>query len=409
MLAALFAAGILFFCGKTLSVKALFETKDVRNIYVRLSYCGTVWEFRYPEIVYRGGFDEGLNESFEKDFRGRLKGQKKPFACAYELRDAENKFKAVARHIDKEPVNAEIRFNPCSQNMFIIKDDVKGKKLDVEGLLRLTADKLSKGESVDINIEPHSVNAAVTRESLEKALYQRCEFSTDFSGSSPERRHNIALSLKQFNGMIVPPGGTVSFNSVVGPRKEERGYKVSKIISNGEFIEGVGGGVCQTSTTLYNALILADIRINEYHRHTLSVSYVPPSFDAMVNISTADLKFTNDSGNFLFFKTWTDGSRAYVRIYGEKMGYTIKRRSTVIKEYETPKEEVIYDIEGKYPDIYEGERRIVINSKPKKETMGELLYYREGRLFKTVILRKDVYLQLVGKEIIGTAKRPAGR
>ena len=148
---------------------------------------------------------------------------------------------------------------------------------------------------------------------------------------------------------------------------------MSKIIVGGEFVKGFGGGVCQSSTTLYHALLLADIKITEQHRHTLAISYVPPSFDAMVNISTADLKFLNDSGNFIFIKAWTEGNRAYVRIYGEKLVYTIKRRSTVLKVYEKPREKVVVDFEGKYRDIYEGERRVIIPSKQKIESMGELL------------------------------------
>lgn len=379
---------------------------NANEIYVRLKYKENVWEFRYPDIIYRSGFDSGLDDAYKKDFRGRIESQQKPIRCSYQLIDAQKKFKRIAEYVDSTPVNAEIKFNPNIHRMFAIKDDIKGNKLDVEGLTEYVQKNLAKGRSVDMEILPDKVDAEITTASLRKAFAVRCEFSTNFSWSTPERSHNIELSLRQFNGLVAAPGETVSFNKTVGERTEERGYKVSKIIFGGEFVEGVGGGVCQTSTTLYNALLLADIKIAEYHKHTLAISYVPPSFDAMVNISTADLKFTNNSGNFLFFKTWTAGGRAYVRIYGEKLDYTIERKSTIVKEHETPKEEEIIDTEGKYKDLYEGERRIIVYSKPKKETTGELLYYRNGQVFKTVMLRKDIYMQLVGKEIIGTAKKP---
>lgn len=377
---------------------------DIREIKLTLRYGDMKWEFKYPDIVYTGGFDEGM-ERFEKDFRGRITGEK-PFRCRYDLSDAYDKLKKIAEQIECEPVNAEVRFYPESGSKFAIKEDKKGKKVDIEKLYSKIRKSLAKGTSAEVEIIPRLIDPEITAEKLRRATAVRSEFSTDFSASPPERKHNIALSLRQFNGMIVYPGQEVSFNQVVGPRTEERGYKVAKIIVGGDFVEGLGGGVCQSSTTLYNALLLADIKITEQHRHTLAVAYVPPSFDAMVNISTADLKFLNDSGNFIFIKTWTDGNRAYVRIYGEKLGYTIKRRSTVLKVYETPREEVVVDVEGKYKDIYEGERRVVIPSKPKIESMGELLYYKNGQIIKIKPIRRDIYMPLVGKEVIGTAKRP---
>jgi len=397
---------LCFFSINNITVKAEPNTSNINDIYVRLKYGKAVWEYRYPEIKYCGGFDYAAEKSFTKDYRGRLKGQNKPLFCSYRLTDAENKLKIIAKHIDTDPVKAEVSYNPHSKKMFKIKDDVKGKSVNIKQLLASIEKSLLKGKSVDVEIVPDTVNAEVTTVSIKRALKVRGEFSTDYSFSIPERKHNIKISLREFNGLIVAPDETVSFNDVVGERTAEKGYKTSKIILNGEFIEGIGGGVCQSSTTIYNALILSDVKILEYHHHTLSVSYVPPSFDAMVNISTADLKFKNTTGNFLFFQTSADDNKAYVKIYGEQLNFIIKRKSTVLKEYEKPKEEVIIDIEGKYKNLFEGERQIILHSKPKKESMGELLYYKDDKLFKTVLLRKDTYSQLIGKEIIGTAKKP---
>lgn len=376
---------------------------NILEIRLTLRYGDMKWEFRHPDIVYSGGFDEGMSR-FEKDFRGRIKGER-PFYCSYDLADAYAKLREIVGQIDCEPQNAEVSFHPNSDKKFAIKEDKKGRKVDIDKLYLKIKESLSRGASAEVEIIPNLIEPEISAKKLRKATAVRSEFSTDFSYSSPERKHNIALSLRQFNGLIIPPGGEVSFNATVGPRTEARGYKEAKIIVAGEFVEGIGGGVCQTSTTLYNALLLADIKITEQHRHTLAVSYVPPSFDAMVNISTADLRFSNDSGNYIFIKTWADSGRAYVRVYGEKLDYTIKRRSTLLKVYEKPREEVVVDFEGKYKDIYEGERRVVIPSKPKMESMGELVYYKDGQIVKIKPIRKDTYMQMVGKEVIGTAKR----
>lgn len=130
--------------------------------------------------------------------------------------------------------------------------------------------------------------------SFKKSHCVKGKFSTAFYTSSAERAHNISLAAKKIDGYVILPGETFSFNEVVGKRTSKNGFKDAKVILNGEFTDGVGGGTCQVSTTLYNCALLSDMRIAEVNQHSLPVSYVAPSFDAMVS-DTADLKFTNTS------------------------------------------------------------------------------------------------------------------
>lgn len=102
-------------------------------------------------------------------------------------------------------------------------------------------------------------------------------------------------------------GEEFSFNAAVGERTEERGYSTAKVIENGKFVEGVGGGVCQVSSTVYNCALLSGLTVTERHRHSLAVSYVEPSFDAMVSYSYADLRFYNDTGKSVFIVADADG------------------------------------------------------------------------------------------------------
>lgn len=130
--------------------------------------------------------------------------------------------------------------------------------------------------------------------SFKKSHCVKGKFSTAFYTSSNERAHNITLAAKKIDGYVILPGETFSFNEVVGKRTSKNGFKDAKVILNGEFTYGVGGGTCQVSTTLYNCALLSDMRIAEVNQHSLPVTYVAPSFDAMVS-DTADLKFTNTS------------------------------------------------------------------------------------------------------------------
>ena len=238
-----------------------------------------------------------------------------------------------------------------------------------------------------------------------KEMVLRAEFSTDYSKSSAERKHNISLAAKTLNGTFVDVGGEFSFNGTVGARTEKRGYKRAKIIVNGEFVEGVGGGVCQVSTTLYNAVVRAGLKITEYHAHSLSVSYVSPSADAMVNSGSADLRFINDTHNPVIIKATANGSKLTVKIYGEPLQEKYELKS-VIKSEIPPEYAVIKDTAGEYPDLYLGERRIVKNGKKGIISEGYIVKTLNGKVVSKTRVRRDRYLAIDGVIVEGTAILP---
>lgn len=233
----------------------------------------------------------------------------------------------------------------------------------------------------------------------------RSEFSTDYSKSSAERKSNIALAAKSLNNAFLDVGGEFSFNATIGARTEKRGYKNAKIIVKGEFVEGVGGGVCQVSTTLYNAALLAGLKITEAHAHSLPVSYVKPSFDAMVNSGSADLKFVNKTHNPVIIKTYADGKTLNVKIYGEPMAENYQRKSVVKGEIE-PEYTIITDKDGEYPDLYLGERKIVKYGIKGVISEGFLIKTVNGKVVSNTRIRRDKYLAVGGVIVEGTAIRP---
>ena len=235
----------------------------------------------------------------------------------------------------------------------------------------------------------------------------RAEFSTEYGKSSAERKHNIALAAKTLNNTLVDVNGEFSFNAAVGARTEKRGYKTAKIIVKGEFVEGVGGGVCQVSTTLYNAAIRAGLEITEAHGHSLAVSYVKPSCDAMVNSGNADLRFINSTHNPIIIKTVADGATLTIRIYGEPMTGKYELIS-VIKREIPPEYTVSTDDVGEYPDLYVGERRVISYGKTGYESEGYLLKKRNGKTVSRVRIRRDRYLSVNGLIVEGTAIRADG-
>ena len=237
-------------------------------------------------------------------------------------------------------------------------------------------------------------------------IVTRSVFSTDYSTSTQERKTNVQIASNALNNVFVDVGGEFSFNTTVGERTEKRGYKKAKIIFNGEFVDGVGGGVCQVSTTLYNALLLADLKIIEYHPHTLPVSYVKPSFDAMVNSGSADLKFVNNTHNPIIIKTNANGQTLKITILGEKLDYKITQASQITEKWPLPEPILKQDLDGEYPDLLKGQQRVIYYGKNGYKSTGSLVYWLNGKVVKQKVIRTDTYKGIKGLTVIGTATLP---
>lgn len=229
-----------------------------------------------------------------------------------------------------------------------------------------------------------------SKQQLENVIKLRSEFSTSLVGSDPNRKHNVETAIKCFNGMIVLPDEVISFNQTTGERTNNSDYKDAKIIVQGEFVLGTGGGVCQASTTLYNALIRSDVEILTVNNHTLPVGYVPRAFDAMVNDSTSDLIFKNNTGYPLYFLTGVKEDRAFVKIFGAPLeeGLTIETRSEFIKDLPHKGDKILPDTKGTYSDkiTYKGEYWRVRYPSNGSEYKGYLQYIKNGE----VIAEKEV-------------------
>ncbi|WP_409303062.1 VanW family protein [Peribacillus sp. SCS-155] len=119
-------------------------------------------------------------------------------------------------------------------------------------------------------------------------------YTTSFNGSVVGRSKNIELSARAIDGVILGPGDRFSYNLIVGERSVERGYQKANEIVNKQLVEGIGGGICQTSSTLYNAVERSGLEITELHHHSKPVGYVPIGRDATVSYGGYDFKFTNN-------------------------------------------------------------------------------------------------------------------
>lgn len=145
--------------------------------------------------------------------------------------------------------------------------------------------------------------------------------TTSLATSSENRIHNVKLATEMLDGYTLAPGAIFSFNEVVGKRTEKRGFRTANVILEGKFVEGVGGGVCQVSSTLYNAALKAGLTVTKSASHTLPVSYLPLGFDAMVSDSQ-DLVIVNETGSTVWFNGQVRNRELTIRVYREAAGNT---------------------------------------------------------------------------------------
>lgn len=227
----------------------------------------------------------------------------------------------------KRAQDASVSFAPETKSRFVYKKEVAGAELDKKAFAESLSKAVSEGGA--ITARGKTVLPEVSLEQLKRQTTLKCRFSTRYGNSTAARKSNVKRALKAFQGMTVENGERVSFNEAVGPRTKQNGFFEAKIIMDGKYVQGVGGGVCQASTTLFNALIMSGVTVNKVHQHSLASSYVAPSFDAMVS-SVSDLVFTNETGGRIFIAAYGTDSEATVEIYGLPNEYEIRRRSVEI-------------------------------------------------------------------------------
>ena len=210
-------------------------------------------------------------------------------------------------------------------------------------------------------------------------------YTTYFNQNEGGRCENIQISASLIDGVTIQPYGEFSFNATVGRRTAEAGFQQAKIIVDGEYVLGVGGGVCQVSTTLYNAALKSGLLVTEFHPHSLRVGYVAPSRDAMVS-SQSDLKLFNPHAHAVYLEAKAKTGAVQITFYGKPTAERIELVSQTLAQLPPPA-----------PIIKEGEKEEIIRA--EKEGIKSELYlerYVGERLIERKKLRTDEYRPIQG-------------
>lgn len=222
-------------------------------------------------------------------------------------------------------------------------------------------------------------------------------YTTYFNAEDGDRCENISIAASLIDGITVQPYGEFSFNKTVGRRTAEAGYRQAKIIVQGEYVLGVGGGVCQVSTTLYNAALKSGLNVIEYHPHSLRVGYVAPSRDAMVS-NESDLQFYNPHAFPVYLSAQVFENGLCVSFFGQKVGDRYEIISKTLEEVPPPA-----------PIVKEGDKDGVLRNEQKGvKSEAYLEHYRGNNLLSRKRIRTDEYRPIQGiivKKINDTTKK----
>ncbi len=204
---------------------------------------------------------------------------------------------------------------------FHITDGAQGIEVNTADSARLISAYVSDGwdgGSAQIELAAEIVDPRGTREELSKIQDVLGTYNTNYSDSGASRCTNIAVAAGKINGTVLYPGDEFSVADAIGPLNASNGYELAGAYENGQTVQSYGGGVCQVSSTLYNAVILAELEVTERSNHSMIVTYVSPSMDAAIAGDYKDLCFVNNRDVPIYLEGYTSGKNVYFTIYGEE-------------------------------------------------------------------------------------------
>ncbi|KPU45275.1 vancomycin B-type resistance protein VanW [Oxobacter pfennigii] len=309
------------------------------------------------------------------------------------------KLQEIADNIAEKPIDATITYKAGTFN---VTSDIQGTEADKEVFLKMVKEILVKGVSGTCNVPVVKTQAQKTEEMLKAIKVKLSRFQTSFYSSSGNRATNIIVGTKSADGAVVMPGEVFSLNKVLGPRVARYGYKEAKVIVNGEVVQGMGGGVCQVATTLYNAALLADLDIVERKNHGLPSTYIAMGRDATISAGYIDLKIKNNRSCPIYIRGVISGSTVAFEIYGDDTTKNLRVDiKTEIVEIIKPKPRIINDYSLPWGTTVTKE-----GSKNGYKVKSYRKTYIDGKLVRDEILGEDKYLAVNGVVVRGMAGKP---
>ncbi len=254
----------------------------------------------------------------EKDISA---GKEKNFDLAYtaDAQMIENFLTEKKSEIETKAVDGSLKHENGQFSFVAGKPGISVKTSEsVAAIKNYLENEFPNGAEKEIDLVVEETKPRGTEEELSQVKDLLGSFSTDFSTSSAGRAQNVKNGASKVNGHLIYPGDTFSVGDAIHPCTVENGYTIAMAYENGQSVESVGGGICQVSTTMYNAVIRAELEVVTRAAHSMTVSYVKPSMDAAISDGSKDFKFRNNQEYPVYIEMYTGGGIIYANVYGKE-------------------------------------------------------------------------------------------
>jgi vancomycin resistance protein YoaR len=315
-------------------------------------------------------------------------------------RPAERYFERLSAAVSRKPQDA--RFQVTASGKIVIRPSAPGLQLDVPATAKAIAAAAFSAERRTANLVLRVASPSRTTEVARSMGIKDVVGSyTTTYGGTPGRLNNVQLVSRLIDGTLIEPGGTFSFNGTTGERTADKGFQEAPVIINGELQNGLGGGICQVSTTVFNAAFEAGLPIAERANHALYIDHYPLGRDATVNFPDLDLRFVNDTDNWLLLRTFVGAGSLTVNLYGTALDRRVESTTEPLRTTgPVPVEET------KDPALEKGKRVVDEFGAPPRETsVHRLVYDANGKLLYDNTWR-SYYVGEPSLVRVGTKKPP---
>lgn len=359
------------------------------------------YEIENDELIITAGKsgkavnEELLKQSIISNIKGKFNG--KVNSIEIPIREADPEpidIEKIYGEIYKEEKDAYIKEEPFELHK---EEDGIDFKISIE-----EAKKMLEEEKETYKIPLKITRARVKVKDLGDKLFKQTlsKYTSIYDAGNVNRGANIALAAKTINGTILLPGETFSYNGILGNTTKEKGYKVGTAYVGGKTVPTYGGGICQVSSTLYNAVLYANLDIVERYNHSYSVSYVPAGRDATVSYGGKDFKFKNSRNYPIKIEANAKNGVVSVSIKGikEEKEYEIVLTSSVLS---TTPCKVVYENNN---TLEEGKQKVVQTGHTGQKSIAYKTVKYNGKTISKTVLSKDTYKPMDRIVQVGTKK-----
>jgi vancomycin resistance protein YoaR len=248
------------------------------------------------------------------------------------------------------------------------------------------AEWLKAQTPIEITATLRPSEGRVTAKHLEGITATLATFSTSLGSSSSNRVQNVRLACRAIDGLVLLPGDVFSYNNVVGPRVPRAGYREAPVIVRGKLQPGIGGGICQVSSTLYNAVLLADLEIVRRQHHSFPVSYLPAGRDATVSYGSIDFRFRNSLPHPIALDAKVVGRRVVFQVHGHRDD---RKEVRIVQSNQSSVKAGATTVTD--PRLPRGRRVVDSAAKPGRRVTVARIVSQDGKVIRRDVVSRDYY------------------